>query len=175
MTLRVNGRSYTVAADVVDPDEPLLWVLRDALGLVGTKYGCGAGICGACTVHLDGQPVRSCQIPLSSAEGREVRTVEGLAAGDALHPVQRAFIDEQVPQCGWCMNGQMMSAVALLERDPAPDRAAIDAALAGNYCRCGCYVRIRAAVARAAEAAAGGAVDGGPTGGGPTDGGEAAR
>ncbi len=140
MILDINGRAYEVAADA---DETLLWVLRDRLGLAGTKYGCGGGYCGACTVHLDGRPIRACQLPAGEAQGRAVRTVEGLADGEQLHPVQQAFVDEQVPQCGWCMNGQMMSAVALLERTPSPTRDEIDAAMAGNLCRCGCYVRRR--------------------------------
>jgi isoquinoline 1-oxidoreductase alpha subunit len=134
------------------PEEPLLWVLRDALGLTGTKFGCGAGFCGSCTVHVDGVATRSCITPLGSVAGRAVTTIEGLAEGDRLHPVQQAFLDLQVPQCAWCMSGQMMTAAALLANNPA---ASVEEQIAGmnaNYCRCGCYARIRAAVAQAADA-----------------------
>jgi len=143
----VNGASLSVEAD---SDTPLLWVLRDHLGLTGTKYGCGMGLCGACTVHVDGSPVRSCLLPLQALEGKTVTTVEGLSK-DRSHAVQRAWIELDVPQCGYCQSGQIMSAVALLQSNPAPSDADVDAALAGNVCRCGTYVRIRRAVHRAAE------------------------
>jgi isoquinoline 1-oxidoreductase alpha subunit len=146
ISLVVNGTARTLA---VDPDKPLLWVLREDLRLTGTKYGCGAALCGACTVHLDGQPVRACVTPVSAVAGRRVTTIEGLAPrGD--HPVQRAWIELDVPQCGYCQPGQVMSAAALLARVPTPADADIDAALGGNLCRCGTYQRIRAAVKRAA-------------------------
>lgn len=144
--LTINGRRVRVDA----PGEmPLLWVLRDRLDLRGTRYGCGAGLCGACTVHLDGEAVRSCLVPLQDVGGRIVVTIEGLDPEGA-HPVQRAWIDEDVPQCGYCQSGQIMAAAALLAREPSPDDAAIEEALAGNLCRCGTYGRIRAAVRRAA-------------------------
>jgi isoquinoline 1-oxidoreductase alpha subunit len=152
-TLIINGKYYDSAYDT---DEKLLWVLRDELGLTGTKFGCGAGICGACTVLMNGVPVRSCTVPVSSALGKRVTTVEGLAVqlpdgNEVLHPVQQAFIDEQVPQCGWCMSGQMMTAVAFLQSNPNPTMEEIDQAMGNNYCRCGCYARIRSAVSRAAD------------------------
>jgi isoquinoline 1-oxidoreductase subunit alpha len=146
--LRINGQRYEIAAE---PARPLLYVLRDELGLTGTKFGCGAGHCGACTVHLDGVAVRSCQTPLSSAAAADITTIEGLADGERLHPVQQAFLEEQVPQCGWCMSGQMMQAAALLQTTAAPSDEEISAAMSQNYCRCGCYVRIKRAVTRAAE------------------------
>ena len=148
MDLTINGATYTVDAD---PSDLLLWVLRDELEMTGTKYGCGAGICGACTVHVDGVATRACITPLAAVEGRAVRTIEGLADGETLHPVQQAFIDAQVPQCGWCMSGQIMTAAAFLETTPAPSDDEIVAALGNNYCRCGCYVRILQAVKQAAE------------------------
>lgn len=144
--LDVNGRQVVV--DVLE-DTPLLWVLRDALDLTGTKYGCGVGLCGACTVHLDGSAVRSCTLPVSAVGERAVRTIEGLSA-DGDHPVQRAWVEEDVPQCGYCQAGQIMSAAALLARDPDPADDAIAEAMSGNLCRCGTYARIRAAVRRAA-------------------------
>ena len=147
MEIRVNGKEYQVADE---PDRPLLWVLRDELGLTGTKFGCGVGICGSCEVHLDGKATRSCITPLSSAAGAEVRTVEGLADEGGLHPVQQAFLEEQVHQCGWCMSGQMMRAVALLEENPNPSEEEIVDGMSRNYCRCGAYGRIKRAVARAA-------------------------
>lgn len=153
MQLNINGTTY----DVNPPEgEALLWVLHDQLGLIGTKYGCGLGICGACTVHVDGQTLRSCITPAASVEGMMITTIEGLASIDAdgnevLHPVQQAFIDEQVPQCSWCMSGQMMTAAAFLERNPNPTSQDINIAMNNNYCRCGCYTRIKAGVARAAE------------------------
>lgn len=153
ISLTVNGTARTLT---VSPDKPLLWVLREDLRLTGTKYGCGMALCGACTVHLDGQPVRACVIPVSAAAGRRVTTIEGLAPkGD--HPVQRAWIELDVPQCGYCQPGQVMSAAALLARTPAPGDGDIDAALSGNLCRCGTYQRIRAAVKRAAAIQRGGA------------------
>jgi aerobic-type carbon monoxide dehydrogenase small subunit (CoxS/CutS family) len=146
-SLTVNGEQREV--DVAS-DTPLLWVLRDSLGLTGTKYGCGISLCGACTVHLDGQPVRACTTPVSQAEGREVTTIEGLAGEGVRHPLQEAWITENVPQCGFCQSGQLMSAAALLERNPEPSDADIDAAMNGNLCRCGTYQRIRRAIHRAA-------------------------
>jgi len=148
MKLTVNGQARDVNAP---PDMPLLWVLRDILGLTGTKYGCGMAQCGACTVHLDGKAVRSCVLPVSQVGERKVTSIEGLGATD-LHPVQRAWIEEDVVQCGWCQPGQIMSCAALLAEKPHPTSEEIDLAMAGNLCRCGTYVRIRAAVARAAAA-----------------------
>ena len=146
LTLVVNGRSRSVD---VPGDTPLLWVLRDALGLTGTKFGCGMALCGACTVHLDGKPIRSCAIPVAALEGKRITTIEGLSP-DGGHPVQRAWIAEHVPQCGCCQSGQIMTAAALLADKPNPTDADIDAAMAGNICRCGTYQRIRAAIHRAA-------------------------
>jgi isoquinoline 1-oxidoreductase alpha subunit len=150
LELTINGRTYTVADA---PPRMLLWVLRDELGLTGTKFGCGAGYCGACTVHIDGAAARSCQTLLDQAAGKAITTIEGLAGEADLHPVQQAFLEEQVPQCGWCMSGQMMTAAALLAANPAPSADEITEAMAGNYCRCAAYVRIRRAVARAAAVA----------------------
>jgi len=152
MQLLINNETYEVVAD---PSQPLLWALRDELGLIGTKFGCGMGICGACTVHVDGVAVRACVTPLAAVEGLAIRTIEGLATigSDSvitLHPVQQAFIDEQVPQCGWCMSGQIMTAAAFLEQNPAPSEEDLVNAMSNNYCRCGCYVRIKRAVTRAA-------------------------
>jgi isoquinoline 1-oxidoreductase subunit alpha len=144
--LRVNGVDHDVDAD---GEMPLLWVLRDLLGLSGTKYGCGEALCGACTIHLEGQAVRSCITPLARAEGRSLTTIEGLAP-DGDHPLQRAWIELGVPQCGYCQSGQLMTAAALLERTPRPSDAEIDQSMAGNLCRCGTYVRIRAGIKRAA-------------------------
>ncbi len=146
VTLRVNGTEHTLD---VDPDMPLLWVLRDVLGLTGTKYGCGQALCGACTVHLDGHVVRSCVTPVRRARGGRVITIEGLSA-DGSHPLQRAWVDLGVPQCGFCQAGQIMTAAALLAATPKPTDDEIDASLAGNLCRCGTYPRIRAAVRTAA-------------------------
>jgi len=146
VTVTVNGTERDVDAD---GDMPLLWALRDELGLTGTKYGCGIGACGACTVHLDGQPTRACLTPLSAAAGRAVTTIEGLGAG-GLTALQQAWLDENVPQCGYCQAGQLMSAAALLARNPDPSDADIDAAMAGNLCRCGTYPRIRKAIRAAA-------------------------
>jgi aerobic-type carbon monoxide dehydrogenase small subunit (CoxS/CutS family) len=148
-SLTVNGKPRSVSAA---PDTPLLWVLRDDLALTGTKFGCGIGQCGACTVHLDGQAVRSCQLPLSAVGAKKVVTIEGLAPAGGLHPVQAAWIAEDVPQCGYCQAGQILAAAALLKRTPKPTDAQIDAAMT-NICRCGTYVRIRAAVHRAAGGA----------------------
>ena len=144
----INGVARQLTAD---PDMPLLWVIREELGLTGTKFGCGIAQCGACTVHLDGAAVRSCTTPLRAAAGRSVTTIEGLRSDDGLHPLQQAWIDEQVPQCGYCQSGQIMSAAALLARMPAPTDADIDAAMRGNICRCGTYARIRRAIKRAAH------------------------
>jgi len=146
--LVVNGRRRTTDAD---PRTPLLWVLREELGLTAAKYGCGIAQCGACTVHLDGEAVRACVTPLSRAAGRQVTTLEGLSAGGRLHPLQQAWIAEQVPQCGYCQAGQIMSAAVLLAKTPHPTDAEIDDAMAGNLCRCGVYGRIRRAIHRAAN------------------------
>jgi isoquinoline 1-oxidoreductase alpha subunit len=148
--LQVNGSRRRVTATA---GTPLLWVLRDAIGLTGAKYGCGAGLCGACTVHLDGQATRSCTVPVEQAVGKALVTIEGLSA-DGNHPVQRAWLEEDVPQCGYCQAGQIMSAAALLARTPQPTDADIDSAMSGNLCRCGTYVRIRAAIHRAARTGA---------------------
>ena len=153
LTLDINGREH--ALEGVDADTPLLWLLRDELRLVGAKYGCGIAQCGSCTVLLDGEPVRACVLPASAAAGHAVRTVEGLAGADGtLHPLQEAWIREDVAQCGYCQSGQIMSAVALLEANPAPTDADIDRALDGNLCRCGTYLRIRRAIHAAAAAMA---------------------
>jgi len=147
MKLNVNGRDLETDAAT---DTPLLWVLRDHLGMTGTKYGCGMALCGACTVHVDGVATRSCVLPLAAVEGKRIATIEGLSA-DRSHPVQRAWLELDVPQCGYCQSGQIMSAVALLERSPAPTDEEIDVAMSGNICRCGTYPRIRKAIHRAAE------------------------
>lgn len=149
ITLSINGQEKIV--NDVDPATPLLWVLRDNLGLVGTKYGCGIAQCGACTVHIDGQPMRSCSTPVSSVAGKGITTIEGLATNGALNAVQQAWVDLDVPQCGYCQAGQIMSATALLNAKPSPSDADIDAAMSGNYCRCGTYTRIRAAIHTAAK------------------------
>jgi len=147
--LRINSRSFRFD---VDPQTPLLWVIREQAGLLGTKFGCGIAQCGACTVHLDGAPVRACVTPVRAAAGREITTIEGLGAPETgLHPVQQAWIDEQVPQCGYCQSGQIMAAVALLEENRDPTDADIDAAMSGNICRCGTYPRIRRGIKRAAS------------------------
>lgn len=144
----VNGKPQRLD---VDPATPILWVLREQLGMTGTKFGCGVAQCGACTAHLDGQPIRSCSTPISEADGRKITTIEGLATPEGeLHPLQQAWIDEQVPQCGYCQSGQLMSAVALLQDSPNPSDAEIDAAMSGNICRCGAYGRIRKAIKAAA-------------------------
>jgi isoquinoline 1-oxidoreductase alpha subunit len=148
-TLNVNGSTHTID---VAPDTPLLWAIRDNIGLTGTKFGCGMALCGACTVHLDGQPTRSCVTPVSAVGTKKVTTIEGLSP-EGNHPVQQAWIAEDVPQCGYCQAGQIMSATALLVKTPHPTDADIDAAMSGNICRCGTYQRIRAAIHRAAEQA----------------------
>jgi isoquinoline 1-oxidoreductase alpha subunit len=148
MELNVNGKTVSLDAE---PDMPLLWALRDKLQLTGTKYACGMALCGACTVHLDGQPARSCVTPVSAAAGRKITTVEAVAATRAGRAVQAAWIAEEVPQCGFCQSGQIMSAAALLAANRNPSDADIDAAMAGNLCRCATYVRIRAAIKRAAR------------------------
>jgi isoquinoline 1-oxidoreductase subunit alpha len=153
MKLDINGSVKDVDAP---PEMPLLWVLRDLLGFTGTKFGCGMAQCGACTVHLDGQPVRACITPVSTVGSRKVRTIEGISA-DGSHPVQRAWAEADVVQCGYCQSGQIMTAVALLEQKPDPTDADIDAALSGNICRCGTYQRIREAVHLAAKLQRGGA------------------
>jgi isoquinoline 1-oxidoreductase subunit alpha len=152
MELNLNGRATAVEAA---PDTPLLWVLRDVLGLTGTKFGCGMALCGACTVHLDGAAVRSCVLPVAAVGQRRVTTIEGLSP-DRSHPVQRAWMELDVPQCGYCQSGQIMSAAALLQRTPQPTDDDINAAMSGNICRCGTYQRIRAAIHRAAALQAGG-------------------
>jgi isoquinoline 1-oxidoreductase subunit alpha len=149
MKLNVNGRELDTDAAA---ETPILWVLRDHLGMTGTKFGCGMALCGACTVHLDGAPIRSCVTPLAAAEGRSITTVEGLSP-DRSHALQRAWLEIDVPQCGYCQSGQLMSAAALLASNPAPTDADIDAAMSGNICRCGTYPRIRKAIHRAAELA----------------------
>jgi len=151
-TLHVNGRSHEVDAA---PETPLLWVLRDTLDLVGTKFGCGIGQCAACTVHLDGAPARACLTPVSAVGSAKVTTIEGLSA-DGQHPLQRAWCELDVAQCGYCQPGQLMSAAALLARNPSPSDADIDEAMAGNLCRCATYFRIRAGIHRAAELLAAG-------------------
>jgi isoquinoline 1-oxidoreductase subunit alpha len=152
ISFNLNGTDTRVD---VDADMPLLWVLRDTLGLTGTKFGCGAALCGACTVHLEGAAVRSCVTPVSAVRGRKVTTIEGLSR-DNSHPVQKAWIELDVPQCGYCQSGQIMSAAALLAQTPQPSDADIDAAMSGNICRCGTYQRIRAAIHRAASLKGGG-------------------
>ncbi|HET9219670.1 MAG TPA: (2Fe-2S)-binding protein [Terriglobia bacterium] len=148
VSVTVNGKKYDVD---VSADTPLLWVIRDAIGLNGTKFGCGLQQCGACTVHLDGEPARSCGVPISNVGAKKVTTIEGLSP-TSTHPLQRAWIAEQVPQCGYCQSGQLMSAAALLAKKPKPTDADIDSAMAGNICRCGTYQRIRRAIHRAAGA-----------------------
>ncbi|MGH9670967.1 MAG: (2Fe-2S)-binding protein [Terriglobales bacterium] len=150
ISLNVNGKDRS--ADV-GPETPLLWVLRDTLELTGTKFGCGAGLCGACTVHLDGAAVRSCSTPVSTAAGKRITTIEGLSA-DRSHALQQAWIEEDVPQCGYCQPGQIMAAAALLTKNAKPSDADIDSAMSGNLCRCGTYQRIRRAIHRAAKGGA---------------------
>jgi isoquinoline 1-oxidoreductase alpha subunit len=147
--LIINKKTYTVEADA---QMPLLWVIRDLIGLKGTKFGCGIAQCGACTVHLEGNPVRSCTLPVMAVAGRNITTIEGIS-DDGSHPVQKAWIEEQVPQCGYCHSGQIMSAVVLLRRIPNPTDEDINAAMQGNICRCGTYQRIRKAIHRAADIA----------------------
>lgn len=147
ITFEINGKSVRVEGE---PEKPLLWVLREDLGLTGTKYGCGIAICGCCTVHLEGDAIRSCVTPISRVEGKRVTTIEGLSR-DLSHPVQRAWMDIQVPQCGYCQPGQMMSAACLLAQKPKPTETDISDAMSGNLCRCGTYLRVRKAIHRAAE------------------------
>jgi isoquinoline 1-oxidoreductase alpha subunit len=147
LSLKINGASHDVD---VEPETPLLWVLRDTIGLTGTKYGCGIAQCGACTVHIDGQPTKSCNINAAAAVGKTITTIEGLSK-DASHPIQKAWIEHTVPQCGYCQSGQIMSAAALLQRNPNPSDQQIDDAMAGNLCRCGTYAQIRDAIHAAAK------------------------
>jgi isoquinoline 1-oxidoreductase alpha subunit len=146
--LTVNGQSHNVD---VDPNTPLLWVLREQIGLTGTKYGCGIAQCGACTVHMDGMAMRSCSVPVSAAEGKQITTIEGLAAGGTLHKVQKAWLEHDVPQCGYCQSGMIMAVAALLKEKPKPSDADIDANIS-NICRCGTYQQVRAAIHAAASA-----------------------
>lgn len=158
MTLTINGERYDVD---VDASTPLLWVIREQAGLTGTKFGCGIAQCGACTVHLNGSPIRSCVTPVQAAVNQRITTIEGIGSADTgLHVIQRAWIDEQVPQCGYCQSGQIMSAVALLEKNLSPNDQDIDAAMSGNVCRCGTYPRIRRGIKRAAKMLADEAVSG---------------
>jgi len=147
LTLKINNKSYTVD---VDPKMPLLWAIREAVGLTGTKYGCGIAQCGACTVHLEGNPVRSCQLPVSAVANKNITTIEGLSENNE-HPVQQAWIAEQVPQCGYCQSGQIMAASALLKKNPNPNDKDIDTAMQGHICRCGTYPRIRKAIHTASQ------------------------
>jgi isoquinoline 1-oxidoreductase subunit alpha len=146
--LEINGEKKKVD---VPPDVPLLWVVREELGLTGTKFGCGMALCGACTMHLDGTPIRSCVTPVAAAQGKKITTIEGLGGKDSLHVLQQAWISLDVPQCGYCQSGQLMSAAALLARTPKPTDEDIDAAMSGNICRCGTYPRIRAGIHLAAK------------------------
>jgi len=148
MQIKINGQIREVSKS---HSELLLWTLRDELGMSGTKYGCGVGICGACTIIVDGVATRACITPVDSVVGKDVRTIEGLAQAGKLHTVQQAFVDQQVPQCGWCMSGQIMTATAFLQQTPKPSAEQIDEAMNKNYCRCGCYARIREAIASAAQ------------------------
>ena len=149
-TLNINGRDVTVD---VPADMPVLWVLRDVIGLTGTKFGCGMALCGACTVHLDGQPIRSCVTPVAAATGKKITTIEAIGDTPAGKKIQQAWLDLDVVQCGYCQSGQIMSASALLAKNASPNDAAIDAAMSGNICRCGTYVRVRAAIKHAAKGA----------------------
>ncbi|MGJ8564621.1 MAG: (2Fe-2S)-binding protein [Alphaproteobacteria bacterium] len=149
VALNINGKTQSLD---VDPDTPLLWAIRENLGLTGTKFGCGASLCGACTVHVNGDAVRSCVTPIRNVEGQSITTIEGMASSDGtLHAVQQAWIEHQVPQCGYCQSGQIMSAAALLASNPSPSDADIESAMAGNICRCGMYSRIKAAIKTAAK------------------------
>ncbi|MFV8335626.1 (2Fe-2S)-binding protein [Flavobacterium sp. RSP29] len=147
INLKINSKEYSID---VDPQMPLLWAIRDFVGLKGTKYGCGIAQCGACTVHLNGQPVRSCSLPVAAVANKNITTIEGLSE-DNSHPVQKAWIEEQVPQCGYCQSGQIMAAVALLSKNASPNDADIDAAMQGHICRCGTYPRIKRAIKKASE------------------------
>jgi isoquinoline 1-oxidoreductase alpha subunit len=151
MELTINGRKMAVNDAAVQPDMPLLWVLRDVLDLTGTKFGCGVAACGACTVQVDGQPVRSCVMPVAAVAGKAIRTIEGLGTPEAPHALQQAWVQHQVPQCGYCQSGMLMAAAALLQKNPKPTDADIDAAIT-NLCRCGTYPRVRAAIHTAAAA-----------------------
>jgi isoquinoline 1-oxidoreductase alpha subunit len=146
MQLKINGQMKDVSGTGM-----LVWALRDELGMTGTKIGCGAGLCGACTVMVDGVATRSCSTPVTALAGKDIRTIEGLAAGGELHPVQQAFIDNQTPQCGWCMSGQIMNAAAFLDKNPDASEVEVVDAMSGNLCRCGCYVRIKSAVLQAQQ------------------------
>jgi isoquinoline 1-oxidoreductase alpha subunit len=148
LRLTINGKTHDVDAD---PDMPLLWAIREHVGLTGTKYGCGVAQCGACTVHVDGSPMRSCSVPAGSVQGRKITTIEGLASGNTLHKVQKAWIEHEVPQCGYCQSGMIMAAAALLKAKPKPTDADIDAAIT-NICRCGTFQQVRAAIHSAAKA-----------------------
>jgi isoquinoline 1-oxidoreductase subunit alpha len=152
-TIKVNGNTHSVD---VDDDTPMLWVLRDVLGMTGTKFGCGLGLCGACTIHLDGKPVRSCITPIAAAAGKRITTIEAVGATPVGRKIRQAWVQLEVPQCGYCQSGQIMSATALLAANPNPTDSDIDGAMSGNICRCGTYVRIRAGIKRAAHAAASG-------------------
>ncbi|MEX0976388.1 MAG: (2Fe-2S)-binding protein [Woeseia sp.] len=163
IALNVNGETLDID---VDPATPLLWVIREQLRLSGTKFGCGMALCGACTVHLDGKAIRSCVTPVQAASGQQITTIEGVgSAAIGLHPVQQAWIDEQVPQCGYCQSGQIMSAIALLQENSEPSDAEIDAAMKGNICRCGTYQRVRRGIRRAAAALAAKAASASQSGG----------
>ena len=157
INLKINGETHELD---VDPTTPLLWVIREQAGLTGTKFGCGIAQCGACTVHLDGSTVRSCVVPAQAAVGKDIMTIEGINPGDGLHAVQQAWIDEQVPQCGYCQSGQIMAAVALLAANPSPSDQDIDAAMSGIVCRCGTYPRIRRGIKRAAAALSNASING---------------
>lgn len=149
VALNINGKTQSLD---VDPDTPLLWAIRENLGLTGTKFGCGASLCGACTVHVNGDAIRSCVTPIGNLEGQSITTIEGMASSDGtLHAVQQAWIEHQVPQCGYCQSGQIMSAAALLASNPSPSDADIESAMSGNICRCGMYSRIKAAIKTAAK------------------------
>ncbi len=146
ITFELNGSQVEVD---IEADTPLLWVIRDEIGLTGTKFGCGMGLCGACTVHMNGNPIRSCSMPVSAIAGQKITTIEGIASGDALHPVQQVWIEESVPQCGYCQSGQIMSATALLKQNPNPSEEDIKNYMAGNICRCGTYPNILKAIQKA--------------------------
>lgn len=150
ISLNVNGKNYNLD---LEPQMPLLWAIRDIIGLKGTKFGCGIAQCGACTVHMDGKPTRSCVLPVQAVTGKKITTIEGIGTEENLHPVQQAWIDEQVPQCGYCQSGQIMAATALLKEKPNPTNADIDAAMRGHLCRCGTYDRIRKAIKQASKVA----------------------
>ena len=150
MTIKFRLNGKLVRTDD-DPDTPLLWVVRDTFKLKGSKYGCGAGLCGACTMHIDGEAERTCTMPISSIAGKEITTIEGIGSPENMHPLQQAWTDISVPQCGYCQSGQIMSAASLLKNNPSPSEAEVDAAMAGNICRCGCYPRIKQAILNVAS------------------------